>query len=146
MKEEAVIVVGSMAREKVAVTVAVAAMPVAPSTGDVAVTAGGAGALAQVVNDQDTALESGTPSEAVTAVERRAVYVVESARDAEGVSVAVLVVSSYETVAATDPLGPVRVKLEVVSVAGSSDREKTAFGAMVGLMFVEASAGVVEVT
>lgn len=146
VKEEDVIVVGSIARENVALAVAVAAMPVAPSAGVRAVTVGGAGALAQVVNDQETALESGTPSEAVTAVDRRAVYVVERASGAEGVSVAVWVVSSYTTVAATAPLGPARVKLEPVSVVGSTDREKTAFGATAVLMPVDASAGEVDVT
>lgn len=98
------------------------------------------------MNVQVTGVDSGTPSEAVTAVERRAVYVVESTRDAEGVSVAVLVVSSYEIVPATAPLGPVSVKLEVVSVVGSTEREKTAFAATAGLTFVAVSAGVVDVT
>lgn len=88
------IVVGSIARENVAATVVVAATPVAPAAGLVLVMVGGAGGLAQVVNDQVTGLESGTPSEAVTAVESCAVYVVDRATDADGVSVAVLVVSS----------------------------------------------------
>lgn len=38
------------------------------------------------------------------------------------------------------------MKLELVSVVGSTDREKTAFTALAGLTFVAASAGVVEVT
>jgi hypothetical protein len=82
----------------------------------------------------------------VTAVESRAVYVVARASEVDGVSVAVLVVSSYEIAAATAPLGPVSVKLEVVSVVGSTEREKTAFGATAGLTFVAVSAGVVDVT
>lgn len=146
VNELVVSVLASTAREKVALTVVERATEVAPAAGNVEVTDSGAGGLAQVVNDHVTGLESGTPSAAVTAVESRAVYVVERARDADGVRVAVLVVSSYAIVAATAPPGPVNVKLELLSVLGSTDREKTAFGAIAGLTFVDVSAGVVEVT
>jgi hypothetical protein len=79
VNEVAVIVVGSIARENVAVAVAVAAIPVAPSAGVVLVTVGGAGGLAQVVNDHETAFDNGMPSAAVIAVVRRAVYAVDKA-------------------------------------------------------------------
>jgi hypothetical protein len=146
VKDVAVIVDGSIAREKVAVTTAVAAIPVAPSAGAVPVTVGGAGGLAHVVNDHDTAFESGTPSDAVIAVVSRAVYVVDRASCAEGVNVAVWVVSSYATLAVTAPPGPVSVKLAVVSVVGSRERENTALIGDAGLKPVAASAGVVDAT
>jgi hypothetical protein len=71
--EVVVSVVVSMALENVAVTVVDRATLVAALPGDVDVTDSGGGAVAHVVNDHDTALASGTPSEAVIEVESRAV-------------------------------------------------------------------------
>jgi hypothetical protein len=84
-----VIVVASIARENVAVTVEVATTPVAPAAGVVDVTVGGFD-VAAVVKLQLNAAASGVPSDALTAVLRFAVYVVERASEALGVSVAVL--------------------------------------------------------
>jgi hypothetical protein len=92
VKLEFVIVVGSIARENVALTTVEAATPVALLTGAVAVTVGGDGAA--VVKLQLTGFASGVPSEAVIAVDRFAVYVVENASAALGVSVAVFDVES----------------------------------------------------
>jgi hypothetical protein len=64
VKLEGVIVVESIAREKVADTVVVTPTPVAPAAGDVDVTVG----AAIVVKLQVNALESGVPSEAFAPV------------------------------------------------------------------------------
>ena len=90
MKLELVIVVASIAREKVAVTALVVATFVAPLAGDVDVTVG----AATVVKLQVNGLASAAPSEALTAVVIVAVYVVPTASAALGVSVAVFVVES----------------------------------------------------
>ena len=66
---------------------------------------------------------------------------------AVGVSVAVRNASSYATVAGTPvPSEALKVKLEDVTVAGSSEREKAALGWTVGLTPVAPSAGVLDVT
>jgi hypothetical protein len=75
VKLEFVIVVGSIARENVALTTVLVATPVAPETGDVDVTVGAGGG--PVVKLQLTADASACPSAALIAVDRFAVYVVE---------------------------------------------------------------------
>src|SRR5919197_1640811 len=83
-----VIVVASIALEKVAVGATVIATPVALLAGVLAVTVG---AVLTVVKLQDTADASATPSAAFTVVSSFAVYVVLLASAADGVTVAVLV-------------------------------------------------------
>jgi hypothetical protein len=92
----ALIVVGSIVFEKVAVATAVTATPVVPSVGAFAVTVGGVGGggVTPVENVQVYGSYSETPSWAVTARVRVAVYVVLSARAAVGVSVAFSVAGS----------------------------------------------------
>ena len=94
VKLELVIVVGSIARENVALTTALVATPVAPLAGEVEVTVGGVDPAATVVKLQLTGFASGVPSDALIVVARFAVYVVEFASAALGVSVAVFVVES----------------------------------------------------
>ena len=81
-----------------------------------------------VVNDQLTGAASATPSTALTGVVTVAVYVVEKARAAFGVSVAVRVESSYSrpSRARSAPPRPVNVNEDVVIVVGSSERENVA--------------------
>ena len=88
MKLEPAIVVASIAREKVAVGATELATPLALLAGVVEVTVGGA---AWVVNDQLTAAARATPAEDLTVVSSLAVYEVELASAALGVSVAVCV-------------------------------------------------------
>ena len=89
----------------------------------------GAGvAGAEVVNVHLYPLVMGVPSVALIVLSSPAVYVVELASAAVGVSVAVAVGASYETVAGTVvPPGVFNVKLEVVTVEESSARENVAF-------------------
>src|SRR5689334_8531084 len=92
---------------KVAVTVVVALMPVAPLAGEIAVTVGGVVSPgAAVVNDQETLAASAFPA---TSLARGsvappltvAVYVAEAASALLGVSVATSVEALYVTVAGT---------------------------------------------
>jgi hypothetical protein len=108
-----------MSREKVACTVESSTTPVAPAAG-VFVDVGGSGAVAAVVKAHETAPASATPSAAVIAGDRVAVYEAAVASGDCGLSVAVPVELLYETVAGTAPLGPASEKLELVTVAGSS--------------------------
>src|SRR5438067_308439 len=87
VKVELVIVVASIALEKVAVGAMLVATPVALFAGVFAVTVG---AELTVVKLQETAEASATPSVALTAVLRLAVYVVLLASAADGVIVAVV--------------------------------------------------------
>jgi hypothetical protein len=125
---EAVIVVASMAVEKLAVTVLATATPVAPLAGTVAATVGAPPAPVPVVKVQLTALASGVPSDAVIVVSSFAVYVVVGASRALGCSVAVLVAASYVTAAATGVVEPaaVSVKLDGVSVDAAIGTENAA--------------------
>jgi hypothetical protein len=88
------IVLGSISRENVAETVTVTATSVALAAGFRAVTVGAGGGWGAVVKLHVTGLDSGTPSDAVTVVSTRAVYVVENASVAFGVSTALRVASS----------------------------------------------------
>ena len=92
VKLDVVIVVGSIAREKVAFTTAPVATPVAPDAGDVDVTVGADGAA--VVKLQLYGLPSGVPSEALIVAARLAVYEVEKSSAEVGVSEAVFVAES----------------------------------------------------
>jgi hypothetical protein len=110
----------SMSRENVAVTFASSETPVAAAAG-ADVTEGGAGGVAAVVKLQETAPASPIPSVApVIEGERVAVYVAPFASGCSGTSVAVCDGPSYAAVAGTLPLGPASVKLELVTVVGSS--------------------------
>ncbi len=93
-------VAGFMDRENVAVIEPVGA-PVAPSVGDVAVTVGGGGAGAAVVNDHVRAEPSATPSADFTVPASVAVYTVDGAKADAGVKTAWLVEPLYETLPAT---------------------------------------------
>jgi hypothetical protein len=135
----------SMSREKVACTVDARATPVAPAAG-VLVDVGGRGAVAAVVKLHETAPARATPSDAVIVGDRVAVYDVPVASGACGLSVAVPVALLYETVAGTLPLGPVREKLELVTVAGSSAWSNDARTLTLGLTPVAPPAGKVDVT
>jgi hypothetical protein len=89
----------------------------------------------------------GVPSEALIVLSSLAVYVVELASAAVGVSVAVAVGPSYETVAGTVvPPGVFNVKLEVVTVEESSARENVAFTVVAAPTLVAPSAGLVVTT
>ena len=85
MKLEPVIVFASIVVEKVAVGATEVTTPLALLAGVVEVTVGAEPAVA---NDQLKALASATPSAALTVVSSLAVYVVELASAALGVSVA----------------------------------------------------------
>jgi hypothetical protein len=126
----ALIVVWSIAFEKVAVAAAVTATPVAPSLGVFAVTVGGegggGGGVAPVENVHVYGSYSETPSWAVTAFVRVAVYVVLSASAAVGVSVAFSVAGSYTTVAATALPPALTVNVAVLIVALLIARGKVA--------------------
>src|SRR5690348_2107016 len=100
-----------------------------------------------VENDQVAADASGVPSIAFTPVVTVAVYDVEPVSIAVGVSEIVFVESLYETVAATG-LPPVGASVTVVdvTVAGSTDRERTAVIVGVRETFDAPFAGVVDVT
>ena len=75
-----------------------------------------------------------------------AVYVVPAASAAVGVSVAVVVAASYETLAATAPPGPASVNDVLVSVAGFIARENVADTAVPVDTPVAPSAGLFAVT
>jgi hypothetical protein len=123
VKLDAVRVLASIDREKVAVTAAPVDTPVAPDAGEVDVTVGGE---ATVVNDQFTGV-SGVPSLAWIEPARFATYVVPPASGALGVNVAVFVVALYETVAGTaEPPVGLSVKLELVIVEAFMSRENVA--------------------
>ena len=80
-------------------------------------------------------------------METVAVYAVDVASGAEGVSVAVFVVLSNETVEATDaPDGSLRVTFEVVTVAGLTAPENVALTVAFARTPVAFAAGIVELT
>ena len=91
MNDELVIVVASIAAEKVAETALDEATPVAPEAGLIAVTDGPALA---VVKLHETALANAVPSAALIVAARLAVYDVPAANTALGVNVATLLVAS----------------------------------------------------
>ena len=134
-----------MSRANVARIEALIGTVVEPAAGEVAMP-GGAGAVAAVVNDHESVPARPTPSAAlVIAGVSVAVYAVPSARGAWGTSVAVKDDGSYETVAGTLPLGPLRVKLDVVTVVGSRAWSKDACRLTPGLTPVAEAAGNVPV-
>jgi hypothetical protein len=136
-----------MARENVAAIDVEIATLVVPGAGDWAVTVGATGFEAEVVNDQVTGAAKATPSTALMPVESVALYVVDDASGAVGVSVAVRDPSVYATVAGTaTPALVFSEKVEVVTVVGSSEREKTASGSTAGLRPVAPLLGNVLVT
>src|SRR5207248_1122208 len=132
-----------IAREKVALTAVPVDTPVAPSAGLFAVTVG---AALCVVNDQETAPASATPSAALTVAASVAVYVVPAASAAVGVNVAVFVVPLYETLAATAPAGPASVNPARRSSDPFIAREKVALAAVPIDTPVAPSAGDLAVT
>ena len=117
-------------------------MPVAPAAGETPETSNGLGAA--TVNDHDWATPSVAPSVAAIVAARRAVYVAPAVRATFGVNVAVVVESSYATVATTGPAGPVSVNEVPLTVVGSSEREKVARGLTAEPMSVAPSTGTVE--
>jgi hypothetical protein len=144
VKLDDVIVVESIAREKVALTAVPVETPVAFVAGEVDVTVGG---VLTVVKLQVTADASAAPSDDLIVVASFAVYVVPALSAEDGVSFAVSVVESYVTVAATDePPAGVSVKLDDVIVDGSIARENVAVGATERATPVEPSGGVSPVT
>ena len=74
MNVEEVSVVGSIARENVAVADALAATAPTPAAGVIEVTVGGAGIVAATSNDQTNGASSDTASVVFTDVPMRAVY------------------------------------------------------------------------
>ena len=117
---------GSADRLNVTRTVESRWMPVAPAAGETPETSNGLGAV--TVNDHDCVTPSVAPSVAAIVAARRAVYVAPAVSATFGVNVAVRVESSYATVAATAPPGPVSVNVVLLTVVGSSEREKVARG------------------
>src|SRR5437588_552594 len=102
---------------------------------------------AAVVKLQVTAEASACPSEALIVVARFAVYVVEFASAAVGVSVATNDVPLYDTEAGTvEPSGALSVKLELVIVVASIPRENVAVTVVPVETPVAASAGDFDVT
>ena len=138
------IVDGTSDFEKVACGLTVGPTSEAPAVGSVEVTCGPTAAA--VVKVQLAGAARVLPSWARAPVDTRAVYVVEYASGALGVSVAVVVASLYATVAGTLPPGPVRVNVDVVSVEGFIGREKVAFTGAVRDTPVAFAAGSVDVT
>jgi hypothetical protein len=123
---ELVSVAGSIDREKAAVTVVERRMAVAPLAGDIVVTEGG-GIDAGTENDHAKGVAMVASSVAVIDESSRAVYD-PGASAAFGVNVAWNETGSYDTVPATPPEGPAKVKVFVLIVEAFNALEKVARG------------------